>query len=59
MNDDNGIVDKVFPNSPAKRAGIEDGDVILKIDGIVPEQMSDVVDQVSSSSAGDVLKFRS
>ena len=57
MNDSNGqvTVDKVFPNSPAKRAGIEDGDVILKIDGISAEQMSDVVDQVSSSSAGDVL----
>ncbi len=60
MNDNNGkvTVDKVFPNSPAKRAGIEDGDVILKIDGIVPEQMSDVVDQVSSSSAGDVLEVQ-
>ena len=57
MNDSNGqvTVDKVFPNSPAKRAGIEDGDVILKIDGIAAEQMSDVVDQVSSSSAGDIL----
>ena len=60
MNDSNGqvTVDKVFPNSPAKRAGIEDGDVILKIDGIAAEQMSDVVDQVSSSSAGDVLKVQ-
>ena len=60
MNDSNGqvTVDKVFPNSPAKRAGIEDGDVILKIDGIAAEQMSDVVDQVSSSSAGDVLEVQ-
>ena len=60
MNDSNGqvTVDKVFPNSPAKRAGIEDGDVILKIDGISAEQMSDVVDQVSSSSAGDVLEVQ-
>ena len=60
MNDSNGqvTVDKVFPNSPAKRAGIEDGDVILKIDGMAAEQMSDVVDQVSSSSAGDVLEVQ-
>ena len=60
MNDSNGqvTVDKVFPNSPAKRAGIEDGDVILKIDGIAAEQMSDVVDQVSSSSAGDILEVQ-
>ena len=60
MNDSNGqvTVDKVFPNSPAKRAGIEDGDVILKIDGIAAEQMSDVVDQVSSSSAGEVLEVQ-
>ena len=60
MNDSNGqvTVDKVFPNSPAKRAGIEDGDVILKIDGIAAEQMSDVVDQVSSSSTGDVLEVQ-
>ena len=60
MNDSNGqvTVDKVFPNSPAKRAGIEDGDVILKIDGIAAQQMSDVVDQVSSSSAGDVLEVQ-
>ena len=60
MNDSNGqvTIDKVFPNSPAKRAGIEDGDVILKIDGIAAEQMSDVVDQVSSSSAGDILEVQ-
>ena len=60
MNDSNGqvTVDEVFPNSPAKRAGIEDGDVILKIDGIAAEQMSDVVDQVSSSSAGDILEVQ-
>jgi len=60
MNDSNGqvTVDKVFPNSPAERAGIEDGDVILKIDGIAAEQMSDVVDQVSSSSAGDILEVQ-
>lgn len=60
MNDSNGqvTVDKVFPNSPAKRAGIQDGDVILKIDGIAAEQMSDVVDQVSSSSAGDILEVQ-
>ena len=60
MNDSNGqvTVDKVFPNSPAKRAGIEDGDVILKIDGIAAEQMSDVVDQVSSSIAGDILEVQ-
>ena len=58
MNESEGkvTVDKVFPNSPARRAGIMDGDVILKIDGMPAEQMSDVINQVSSSKAGDQLE---
>lgn len=58
MNENDGKVkvDKVFPNSPARRAGIRDGDVILNIDGVPAEQMADVINQVSSSKAGDLLQ---
>ena len=38
-SDGNVIVDKVYSNSPAQRAGIMDGDQILRIGGIEAGQM--------------------
>ena len=59
MNESSGdvIVDKVYANSPAQRAGIMNGDQILSIDGVDAAQMSEVVGKVSSSKVGNEIKL--
>ncbi len=59
MNESGGdvIVDKVYTNSPAQRAGVMSGDRILSIDGVEADQMSDVVDKVSSSKVGNEIEL--
>ena len=56
-SDGNVIVDKVYSNSPAQRAGIMDGDQILRIGGIEAGQMSDVVEKVASSKVGNEIEI--
>ena len=56
-SDGNVVVDKVYANSPAQRAGIMDGDQILRIDGVNADQMSDVVDKVASSKVGNEIEI--
>jgi len=41
------MIEEVLPNSPAKKAGIQEGDIIVKIDGKPVESASDVRDALS------------
>ncbi len=47
------LIIEVTPESPAEKAGLKAGDVIVKIDGEEIEELSDVKDAVSSSKKGD------
>jgi serine protease Do len=57
-SDGNVIVDKVYANSPAQKAGIMNGDQILSVDGIEADQMSDIVEKVASSKAGNEIEIQ-
>ncbi|MDC0048955.1 PDZ domain-containing protein [Verrucomicrobia bacterium] len=60
MNESAGniVIDKVYANSPAQKAGIMDGDQILRVDGIEADQMSDVVEKVASSKVGNKIEIQ-
>ena len=60
MNESDGniVVDKVYSNSPAQKAGIMDGDQILSVDGIEADKMSDVVEKVASSKVGNEIEIQ-
>jgi serine protease Do len=51
-----GLVQSVEPNSPAAKAGLQPGDVIRKLDGMVMKSNEDVVNNISDRKVGDVIK---
>jgi Do/DeqQ family serine protease len=58
VNQDEGVlVVRVFDNSPADKAGVEQGDIIRKINGKQVKTSSDVQSRVESSSIGTPLQL--
>jgi putative serine protease PepD len=55
--DDGPTVVKVDAGGPASQAGIRPGDVVLSIDGLAVESMSDLLAIVRSHEPGDKLRF--
>jgi len=61
LSNRDGAIVQVFPNSPAAKAGLEDGDIIKEINRIKIKTPEDVVKQVKNSKVGqnlDLLVFR-
>lgn len=59
LNLDNGIyVADVIRNSPAEKAGIKEGDVLLEIDGISLDKMSKLRTYIYDKEVGDRIKIR-
>ena len=57
IQDDRGVlVAQVFPNSPAARAGMRPGDIILRVNGQGVSKAEDVQRAVESSSIGGTLQ---
>ncbi len=50
------LVVKVLNGTPAAQAGLQQGDIILKVDGTPVSTASDVQEQVESSTIGDTLE---
>ncbi len=51
------VVRSVMDDSPAKKAGIEDGDVIVRIDGKDVEGMQEITSVIKEMKPGDDLKL--
>jgi len=51
------FVTTVFPNTPAKKAGLERGDVIVKIDGKEINSENSVAKVVSEKKVGDTIQI--
>jgi Trypsin-like serine proteases, typically periplasmic, contain C-terminal PDZ domain len=57
VNQDEGVlIVRVFDGSPAARAGIQQGDIIQKIDGKQVKTAGDVQARVESSAIGSTLQ---
>ena len=48
----------VVPNSPAAKAGLEDNDIILEVDGKQLNERNQLFDVVSAHKPGDTLKLK-
>ena len=59
FSNDNGFgvttVQRVVPNSPAARAGVQIGDVIRSVDGTVLTDQATLTDQISRKKPGSVV----
>ncbi|MEI7510956.1 MAG: trypsin-like peptidase domain-containing protein [Candidatus Peregrinibacteria bacterium] len=47
----------VLPNTPAAKAGIQGGDIILKADDIVLDEKTDLQSIIQNHNVGDTIKF--
>ncbi|MEE9255187.1 MAG: Do family serine endopeptidase, partial [Pseudomonadales bacterium] len=52
------LVAEVMPNSPAKRAGIQQGDIILEMDGEAVKNVAELRNRIALTSPGTKARFR-
>ena len=57
MADNRIIVKSLIPNSPAAKAGIKAGDVVLTVDGRSFTSVKEVMDHISSKRKGERVEF--
>ncbi len=50
------FVSRVYPNTPAEKAGISRGDIITKIEGIDINSKNSLSKIISRSKVGDILE---
>jgi len=59
LSDEKGVlISKVYKDSPAERAGIKEGDIILAFGNTKLDNTYDLVDNVSKAKPGSVIKVR-
>jgi serine protease Do len=51
-NTDGALVAQVDPDTPAEKAGVRHGDVVLKVDDVVVRETRDLIDYVSAKGPG-------
>ena len=54
QEDDKVVVKVIFDGSPAQDAGIQEEDVILKVDGVKPKDTSDAVSRITGENGTEV-----
>jgi len=57
QKDESVTADEIAPGSPAEKAGLKSGDVIVKINGKPVGSTGDIISRVRDSAPGDTLKF--
>jgi len=51
------LITQVMPNTPAKKAGLATGDIVLKLNGENVENGSDLRNRIASSPPGSIIKL--
>lgn len=54
QTEDSVVVNQVFEDGPAHKAGMKAGDVILKVDGTAPEDLDDAVSRMTGEEGTEV-----
>ena len=52
------ILSEIYPDTPAHRAGIQNGDVVQRINGIAVADANAIVKQVGSMRPGQVVRLK-
>ncbi len=52
------LVSEVIKDSPAQRAGLKEGDVIIGMDDITIDEYADVTDHMSAKKIGDTMELK-
>jgi len=55
--EDGAVINNVLPGSPAERAGLKPGDVILSVNGHEARTFDDVIGEVARSQPGDEMQL--
>jgi S1-C subfamily serine protease len=55
---DNVVVGGVAPGSPAEKAGLKRGDVLLEMDGVEVNSWNELTERISASKPGQVVEIR-
>jgi len=50
-------VTKVMPNTPAERAGLQEGDIILRVGDAEPQGLAETIREISQHRPGTVLRL--
>jgi len=57
MTDDGIVVQKIIPNSPAEEAGLVQDDLILKLDGIEPTDLTAFATEIRDRASGTQISL--
>jgi len=52
------VLSEIYPNTPAYRAGIQNGDVVERVNGVAVADASELVRQVGNMRPGEVVRLR-
>lgn len=56
--DEGVIIERVIPRSPASRAGLRRGDLIVEINGVPVKRINDLRDEIRKRKVGDTIRLR-
>jgi len=51
------LIDKVYPDTPASKAGLQDGDIVVRVDGKAVNSVTDLLNTVANTAPGDKIQL--